>query len=148
MLHAPPCRRYTYNQSGVSARGTPPDEGSFLLGIKLGELVRVAAALGQEHLDMTPPRTATMHIAARLPTNINRTRRRLVSGCERGVSSGISHPNSSSKAITSSTVSTLGPQIFDLLRQQAQAGDIILLFGDESEALTHPYLARAWAKRG
>jgi len=35
-----------------------------------------------------------------------------------------------------------------LLKQQAQAGDIALLFGDESEALTHPYLARAWAKRG
>ena len=31
---------------------------------------------------------------------------------------------------------------------QAEAGDIILLYGDESEALTHPYLARAWAKRG
>ncbi len=24
----------------------------------------------------------------------------------------------------------------------------MLLFGDESEALTHPYLAHAWAKRG
>jgi hypothetical protein len=24
----------------------------------------------------------------------------------------------------------------------------VLLFADESEALTHPYLARAWAKRG
>jgi transposase len=35
-----------------------------------------------------------------------------------------------------------------LLKQQAEAGDITLLFGDESEALTHPYLARAWAKRG
>jgi transposase len=35
-----------------------------------------------------------------------------------------------------------------LLKQQAAAGDITLLFGDESEALTHPYLARAWAKRG
>jgi hypothetical protein len=35
-----------------------------------------------------------------------------------------------------------------LLRQQAKAGDIVLLFGDESEALTHPYLAHAWAKRG
>jgi transposase len=35
-----------------------------------------------------------------------------------------------------------------LLRQQAAAGDIDLLFQDESEALTHPYLARAWAKRG
>jgi hypothetical protein len=31
-----------------------------------------------------------------------------------------------------------------LLKQQAEAGDITLLFGDESEALTHPYLARAW----
>ena len=35
-----------------------------------------------------------------------------------------------------------------LFKQQAEAGDITLLFGDESEALTHPYLARAWAKRG
>lgn len=35
-----------------------------------------------------------------------------------------------------------------LLRQQAQAGDIVLLFQDCSEALTHPYLAHAWAKRG
>jgi len=35
-----------------------------------------------------------------------------------------------------------------LLKAQAQAGDIILLFADESEALTHPYLARAWARRG
>ena len=35
-----------------------------------------------------------------------------------------------------------------LLRAQAEAGDITLLFADESEALTHPYLARAWAKRG
>ena len=32
--------------------------------------------------------------------------------------------------------------------QQAEAGDIVLLYGDESEALTHPYLARAWAKSG
>ena len=35
-----------------------------------------------------------------------------------------------------------------LLKQQAAAGDIVLLYGDESEALTHPYLARAWAKAG
>jgi transposase len=35
-----------------------------------------------------------------------------------------------------------------LLRQQARAGDIDLLFADESEALTHPYLAHAWARRG
>ena len=28
-----------------------------------------------------------------------------------------------------------------LLKQQARAGDIVLLFQDESEALTHPYLA-------
>lgn len=33
-------------------------------------------------------------------------------------------------------------------KRQAEAGDIILLYGDESEALTHPYLARAWAKSG
>jgi transposase len=31
---------------------------------------------------------------------------------------------------------------------QAEAGDIGLLFGDESEALTHPYLAHVWAKKG
>ena len=35
-----------------------------------------------------------------------------------------------------------------LRKAQAEAGDIVLLFCDESEALTHPYLARAWAKRG
>jgi len=34
------------------------------------------------------------------------------------------------------------------MRQQAEAGDIVLLSADESEALTHPYLAHAWAKRG
>jgi transposase len=34
------------------------------------------------------------------------------------------------------------------LKQQAQAGDIRLLFADECEALTHPYLAHAWARRG
>ena len=33
-----------------------------------------------------------------------------------------------------------------LRKRQAEAGDIVLLYGDESEALTHPYLARAWAK--
>jgi len=35
-----------------------------------------------------------------------------------------------------------------LRKQQAEAGDSVLLFADESEALTHPYLARAWAPRG
>ena len=35
-----------------------------------------------------------------------------------------------------------------LLKAQAGAGDIVPLFGDESEALTHPCLAHAWAKRG
>ncbi len=33
-----------------------------------------------------------------------------------------------------------------LLKAQAEAGDIVLLFADESEALTHPYLAHVWAK--
>jgi hypothetical protein len=33
------------------------------------------------------------------------------------------------------------------LTAQAEAGDIVLLFGDESDALTHPYLAHAWAKK-
>src|SRR4051794_35198691 len=35
-----------------------------------------------------------------------------------------------------------------LLKAQAEAGDIVLLFGDESKALTHPYLAHVWAKKG
>jgi hypothetical protein len=35
-----------------------------------------------------------------------------------------------------------------LRKAQAEAGDIVLLFADESEALTHPYLAHAWAPRG
>jgi hypothetical protein len=34
-----------------------------------------------------------------------------------------------------------------LRRAQAETGDIALLYGDESEALTHPYLAHAWAER-
>ncbi|MGB7915222.1 MAG: hypothetical protein WCF79_08035, partial [Rhodomicrobium sp.] len=32
-----------------------------------------------------------------------------------------------------------------LRKAQAEAGDIVLLYGDESEALTHPYLSRAQA---
>jgi transposase len=35
-----------------------------------------------------------------------------------------------------------------LRRAQAAAGEVVLWFGDESEALTHPYLAHAWAERG
>src|SRR4051794_21296706 len=35
-----------------------------------------------------------------------------------------------------------------LLKAQAKAGDIVLLFADESEALTHPYLAHVWAQKG
>src|SRR4051794_10580032 len=34
------------------------------------------------------------------------------------------------------------------LKTQAAAGTIDLVFLDESEALTHPYLARCWARRG
>jgi DDE superfamily endonuclease len=34
------------------------------------------------------------------------------------------------------------------LKTQAKAGAIDLVFLDESEALTHPYLARCWARRG
>jgi transposase len=35
-----------------------------------------------------------------------------------------------------------------LLAQQAAAGDLVLLFADEAECLTHPYLAYVWARRG
>jgi hypothetical protein len=35
-----------------------------------------------------------------------------------------------------------------LRKRQAEAGYIILHYGDESEALTHPWLARAWARSG
>jgi transposase len=34
-----------------------------------------------------------------------------------------------------------------LRKAQAEAGDITLVFCDESEALTHPYLAHVWAKK-
>jgi hypothetical protein len=34
------------------------------------------------------------------------------------------------------------------LKSQAAAGALDLVFLDESEALTHPYLARCWARRG
>ena len=39
------------------------------------------------------------------------------------------------------------PRLVDL-KTQATAGAIDLVFLDESEALTHPYLARCWARRG
>ncbi len=48
---------------------------------------------------------------------------------------------------TASEVERVGLRL-QLRKQQAEAGDIVLLYGDESEALTHPYLARAWAKSG
>jgi hypothetical protein len=35
-----------------------------------------------------------------------------------------------------------------LRKAQAWKGDIALLYADECEALTHPYLAHAWAERG
>jgi hypothetical protein len=35
-----------------------------------------------------------------------------------------------------------------LLKQLAEADEIVLLFGDESEAFAHPYLPRVWAKSG
>ncbi|MGH8297476.1 MAG: transposase [Steroidobacteraceae bacterium] len=34
------------------------------------------------------------------------------------------------------------------MKQQSKAGAITLLFGDAAAALTPPYLAHAWAKRG
>ena len=34
-----------------------------------------------------------------------------------------------------------------LSKAQAAAGDIVLLFSDESEALTHPYLSRGQSKK-
>src|SRR5208337_4971293 len=48
---------------------------------------------------------------------------------------------------TESEVERVGLRL-QLRKQQAEAGDIVLLYGDESEALTHPYLARALAKSG
>ncbi len=48
---------------------------------------------------------------------------------------------------TASEVERVGLRL-QLRKQQAEAGDIVLLYGDESEALTHPYLDRAWAKSG
>jgi hypothetical protein len=33
-------------------------------------------------------------------------------------------------------------------RQQTRADDIVLLYSDEAEALTLPYLAHAWANDG
>jgi hypothetical protein len=48
---------------------------------------------------------------------------------------------------TASEIERIGLRL-QLRQQQAEAGDIVLLYGDESEALTHPYLARVWAKSG
>ena len=48
---------------------------------------------------------------------------------------------------SASEVNRIGLRL-QLRKLQAEAADIVLLYGDESEALTHPYLARAWAKSG
>src|SRR5258708_7069054 len=48
---------------------------------------------------------------------------------------------------TASEMDRVGLRL-QLRKRQAEAGDIVLPYGDESEALTHPYLARAWAKAG
>jgi DDE superfamily endonuclease len=41
-----------------------------------------------------------------------------------------------------------GRQRLAALKRQAEAGAIDLVFLDESEARTHPYLARCWARKG
>ena len=48
---------------------------------------------------------------------------------------------------TASEIERVGLRL-QLRKRQAEAGDIVLLYGDESEALTHPYLAHAWARSG
>src|SRR5208337_1868078 len=48
---------------------------------------------------------------------------------------------------TASEVDRIGLRL-QLRKRQAEAGDIVLFFSTASEALTHPYLARAWAKSG
>ena len=48
---------------------------------------------------------------------------------------------------TESEVDRIGLRL-QLRKRQAEADDIVLLYGDESEALTHPYFARVWAKSG
>ena len=48
---------------------------------------------------------------------------------------------------TASEVDRIGLRL-QLRKRQAEAGDIVLLHCDESEALTHPSLARVWARSG
>ena len=48
---------------------------------------------------------------------------------------------------TASEVDRIGLRL-QIRKRQAEASDIVPLYGDKSEALTHPYLARAWAKSG
>jgi hypothetical protein len=56
-------------------------------------------------------------------------------------------PIARKRALLNALVSAEGLRL-QLRKQQAEASDIVLLYGDESEALTHPYLARAWAQAG
>ena len=63
------------------------------------------------------------------------------------------HPQAGPAPITSEAALALTREVLsvpmsDLLHQQAVAGDIALLFGDEAEASAYPYLAHAWAERG
>src|SRR5258706_444369 len=80
--------------------------------------------LGVETLAASRDRGEADQARAVLPTLAGRTRRQIAAEIDR-----------------------VGLRL-QLRRAQARAGDIVLLYADESEALTHPYLARAWAKRG
>ena len=60
---------------------------------------------------------------------------------KKGASSADARATRCAAARTRRRSSAPVPDLIRMLKQQAVARDIILLFEDESEALTHPYLA-------
>src|SRR4051794_18067136 len=86
--------------------------------------------------------------APRLPGAVGRRSRR--GGCRTNCAKGFAwrRPRHTLKGRQDAAAVAASRERLTDLKTQAAAGTIDLVFLDESEALTHPYLARCWARRG
>ena len=116
----------------ASARRRSPSPATSLRGSAADRPVWTLARLAAEVAARTGETISSGHLSVVL---------------RKGATAGGGRGTRSRDARTADAVDALGLRL-RLLKQQAAAGDIHLLFGDEAEALTHPYLAHCWAERG
>ena len=137
--------RSDFSRAGVEALETSPTSGP--APVKAEAALRVAAPLLQapvaDRLNWTLARLIG-EIEAREGVTISKSR--LSKVLRKKNSAGVGRDTLKGRQ-DADAVDRVGLRLA-LRKAQSQAGDIVLLFADESEALTHPYLARAWAKRG